>query len=651
MYINFSRFTSAGLTAILLFALTSCGGGAGGTKPQSPVTPTPVVVEPPIEVSPVVNPPVINPPVIIPPVVVPPVVLKPAVLIPDTEEDPTLPSRDSANWDKAVDAARFLSQTSFGATAKDIDFIIKNSKAAWIDKQFSTSQTSQLEFLDKRLIFFGYQPTPAVPYFDDFDGSEGVWRRYIMRQDIWWETAVWGQDQLRQRVAFALSQILVVSQLGADEYARERGFANYHDILAKQAFGNYKDLLLDVSLNPIMGIYLSALNNPKADETLNIRPDENYAREVLQLFSVGLSQLNKDGTPALDSNGNPVSTFDQETIKEFSRVFTGWSLSHTSVFNEMGAYAAPISNTEPMKAYPEFHDAGEKTLLNGEKIAAGKTPLEDVQAALDNIMAHKNVAPFIGKKLIQYLITSNPSKAYVERVATVFDNNGSGVKGDMKAVIKAIYLDDEAQNPPADSLTYYGKLKEYPLLVSGLWRAFKAQGIPVTDKGKSVDTIRYMSGTLNAEQEAFFAPSVFNFYQSEYSPPGKLAAQKLLAPEFQIFNGSSAVLQANLLAKMIYNRDKNDKDLWAGTGQDWGTVNNWNNPPVHAKLNLSEEIALAGSPLQLIDHLNLLLTHGQISAEDSALIATHIGLLSDPLARVYEATFLIAVSPEYAIQR
>ncbi len=636
MPIRISRLLRASLIIISLLTFSSCGGASAGTKSPPPVTQTPVV-KPPV--------------VVTDPVSIPPLVLKPAVLVADTKPDPKLPSRNSPEWNKAVDAARFLSQTSFGATAKDIDYIIKKGKAAWLNKQFSVAQTSQLEFLDKRLTFFGYQPTPAVPYFDDLDGSEGVWRRYIMRQDIWWETAIWGQDQLRQRVAFALSQILVVSQLGADEYARERGFANYHDILAKHAFGNYKNLLLDVSLNPIMGIYLSSLNNPKANEVLNIRPDENYAREVLQLFSIGLNELNNDGTPKLDAQGNPIYTFDQQTVKEFSRVFTGWSLSHTNVFNEAGAYAAPISNTEPMKAYASFHDSEAKTLLNGEVIAAGKTPMEDMQAAINNIMSHKNVAPFIGKKLIQYLVTSNPSTAYVERVSKIFNDNGSGVKGDLKAVIKAIYLDDEAQNPPVDSANYYGKLKEYPLLVSGLWRAFKAQGIPVTNKDKSVDTIRYMSGVLNAEQEAFFAPSVFNFYQSEYSPPGALAAHKLLAPEFQVFNGSSAVLQANLLGKMIYNRDMTDKDLWTGTGQEWGTVNNWNNPPVHAKLNLSEEVAVAASPSALVDRLNLLLTHGQISKEDSALIATHIGLLNEPLARVYEAAFLIAVSPEYAIQR
>lgn len=627
MHVNTSRLMSGVLCVILLFSLSYCGGGA---SKDSPVT---------------------QPPAVEPPVVVPPVVVKPAELLPDLAADPGLPNRNSADWDKAVDASRFLAQASFGATAKDIDYIIKHGKAAWIDNQFALAQTSQLEFLDKRLTFFGFQPTPPVAYFDDQNGGDGVWRRYIMRQDIWWETAVWGRDQLRQRVAFALSQILVVSQHGADEYARERGFANYHDILAKGAFGNYKDLLLEVSLNPIMGIYLSALNNPKADEKLNTRPDENYAREVLQLFSIGLNELNNDGSLKLNTQGKSVDTFNQQTIKEFSRVFTGWGLSHTSYFGELGAYAPPISNTEPMKAYPAFHDVEAKTLLNGQLIPAGKTPMEDMQAAINNIMAHNNVAPFVGKKLIQYLITSNPSNAYVERVSQVFNDNGKGVKGDMKAVIKAIYLDEEARTPPQNSQAYYGRLKEYPLLAAGLWRAFKAQGIPVNYKGNTVDTIRYMNGTLNAEQEAFFSPSVFNFYQSDYSPPGVLAKQKLLAPEFQIFNGSSAVLQANLLAKMIYNRDKSDKSLWTDTGQAWGTDNTWNNPPVHALLNLSEEVALATKPMELVDRLNLLLTQGQINAEDSALITTHISLLSDPLARVYEAAFLMAVSPEYAIQR
>lgn len=626
MNIKISKFKTPSVLAMLLLAV-GCGGGGGGAPASGSVN------SPPAQ----------------PPVVAPPAVMKPAELNPDYSADPQLPARTSPDWDKAVDAARFLAQTSFGATAKDIDYILKNGKSAWLENQFALAQTSQLEFLDKRLAFYGFQPVPPIAYFDDPDS---VWGRYILRQDIWWETAVWGQDQLRQRVAFSLSQILVVSQLSSDLYARERGFANYHDILAKHAFGNYRDLLLDISVNPIMGIYLSALNNPKADEKLNIRPDENYAREILQLFSIGLNELNIDGSLKLNGDGKPIPTFDQDVIKEFARVFTGWSLSETQYFGEFGTYAPPKSNALPMKAYPAFHDSESKRLLNGKVIPSGKTPQEDLEAAIDNIMAHQNVAPFIGKKLIQYLVTSNPSSSYIERVSKVFNDNGKGVKGDMKAVIKAIYLDDEARTPPQSSQHYYGKLKEYPLLVSGLWRAFNAQGVPVIHNGKGFNTIRYMNGTLNAEQEAFFAPSVFNFYQSEYSPLG-LAKQKLLAPEFQIFNASSAVLQANLLAKMIYHRDTNDPNLFKDkdANQSWGAALGWNNPPVHAKLNLSEEITLANSPEKLVDHLNLLLTQGQITAEDSALIAAHIRLLNEPVQRVYEAVFLIAVSPEYAIQR
>lgn len=224
----------------------------------------------------------------------PPPYSSPDVLAPDLQTDPDLPARDSGDWKAAVDAARFLAQTSFGVTAKDIDFILKYGKRAWFDRQLAAPQTHQLKLLDKRLALFGYDP-------DGDDVEPHLWHRMIMRSDIWWETAIWSQDQLRQRVAFALSQILVVSNTGANTYARERGFAQYHDILAKHALGNYGDLLVEISTHPLMGVYLSFLNNPKADPESGIRPDENYAREILQLFSIGLEELNIDGTPKLDN--------------------------------------------------------------------------------------------------------------------------------------------------------------------------------------------------------------------------------------------------------------------------------------------------------------------------------------------------------------
>lgn len=573
-------------------------------------------------------------------------------LQPDTQPDPLLPTLGSADWDRAREAARFLAQASFGVTAKDIDFILANGKTAWLEKQLSTPLTSQVAHLDQRVKTWGFIPVPPNMYYDAATGGE--WDRLIAKHDIWWETVVWGSDQLRQRVALALSQIMVVSHKGNDLYARERGFANYTDILAEQAFGNYEQLLTDVSLNPIMGIYLSSINNPKADPIRDTHPDENYAREVLQLFSIGLEELNLDGSAKLDSNGKPIPTFNQQTINEFARIFTGWTFSTNVIFAEGGEFAywrTPISNVDPMKAFAEFHDSGVKTLLRGEVIPAGKTPEQDLQAAIKNIMAHENVAPFICKKLIQHLITSNPSPAYVARVASVFNNNGAGVKGDMKAVIQTIYLDQEANDIPTESIDYFGKRKETPLVIAGVWRSFKARGIPVKGpNGTWVNTIQYL--TEDPVEETFlYSPTVFNFYQTDYSPPGQLAARKLLAPELQVFGGAAAVNQANLLANLIYRRHYGDKDVYLNTTQSWGANSRWNNPPVKALLNLDTEIALANTPAILVDRVNLLLTQGQISAEHSALIAEHISLLQNPLERVYETIFLIAISPEYAIQR
>lgn len=566
-------------------------------------------------------------------------------LDPDAEPDPALPGPDDSQWSAAVSAARFLAQASFGVTTKDIDLVIKQGAESWFEDQLQQPQSLQLELLDQRIQHFGYS-------LDSNYAEPEYFNRKIMRSDIWWETAVWGKDQLRQRVAFALSQILVVSQQGANTYARERGFAHYHDLLAKHAFGNYEDLLIDISTNPIMGVYLSFINNPKGNVELGIKPDENYAREILQLFSIGLDELNPDGTAKLDSNGNKIPTYNQQHIQEFARVFTGWSLANSKSFAELGIQGFSSNDVVPLKAFSDMHDTGEKTLLNGEVIPAGKTPEDDLRAAIRNIMKHDNVGPFISKKLIQYLITSNPSPQYVARVASIFNNNGSGIKGDMKAVIKAIYFDTEARNITESNQHYFGKPREFPLQVSGLWRAFKAQGIEIKNSaGPSVKTIRYMNDALYEEQSAFNAPTVFNYYQSHFSPPGLLANSQLLAPEFQLLNQSSSVSQANLLAKMIFNRHKNDPDLYTDTGQGWGTVAIWSNPPVKAVLNLDAEIAIANDANALVSRLNLLLTQGQISAEDSQRIANHIRFLKEPLDRIYEAAYLLVISPEYAVQR
>lgn len=571
-------------------------------------------------------------------------------LAPDVEPDPHLPVSSSDDWVNAVDAARFLAQASFGVTAKDIDFILKTNKETWFENQLNQAQSIQLELLDERLKVFGYAPDGN--YLDP-----DLWYRRLMRSDIWWETAVWGKDQLRQRVAFALSQILVVSQQGNNTYSRERGFAHYHDLLARHALGNYEDLLLEISTNPVMGVYLSSINNPKANPELSIRPDENYARELLQLFSIGLDELNLDGTPKLDEKGNKIPTYDQNKVKEFARVFTGWSLAGSNTFAEFGIWGDQPTNVLPLKPFADAHDSAEKVLLNGEIIPAGNTPENDLRAAVRNIIQHDNIGPFISKKLIQYLITSNPSPAYVARVASAFNDNGAGVKGDMKAVVRAIYFDEEARNPPVQDQHFFGKAREFPLMVSGLWRAFKAQGVEVKNaRNTRVYTFRYVNNSLNEEQSAFNAPSVFNYYQSYFSPPGLLSQNQLLAPEFQLLNQGSSISQANLLACMIFNRHKDDPDLFsadlsAGIDQRWGVGLIWADPPLKARLNLTTEIELAQNPGALVDRLNLLLTQGQINTGDTQRIAQHISLLNDPLDRIYEAIFLMAISPEYAVQQ
>ncbi|WP_102794914.1 DUF1800 domain-containing protein [Bowmanella denitrificans] len=574
------------------------------------------------------------------------------VLKPDTQPDPVLPSRQEVDWERAIEAAQFLSRASFGVTAKDIEFILDKGKEAWLEQQLSAPLTSQVELLDSRVEAYGYLAVPPSMYYDS--ATNGEWARMVAKQDVWWETVVWGPDQLRQRVVLALSQILVVSHQGGGMYARERGFANYSDILASQAFGSFEQLLLEVSLNPIMGIYLSAINNPKADPQRGIFPDENYAREILQLFSIGLEELNLDGSIKLDASGNSIATYDQNRVNEFARIFTGWSFSTNIEFAEGGEFAywrTPISNVEPMKAFAEYHDSGAKTLLQGEFIPAGQTPMQDMRSAIRNIMSHPNVAPFISKKLIQHLITSNPSPAYVARVASVFNDNGAGMKGDMKAVIKAIYLDEELALDAHKEQEYFGKRKESPLVIAGIWRSFKARGTPVKGpNGVTIDTIQYL---LNepTEETFLYAPTVFNFYQTDYSPPGVFTQNNLYAPEFQVFGGAAAINQANLLANLIYRRHYADKQLYLNTGQASGANIFWNNPPVKALLNLDAELALADTPGALVDRINLLLTQGQISEQHSKLIAEHIKLLNDPLERVYEAIYLIAISPEYAVQR
>jgi uncharacterized protein (DUF1800 family) len=521
-------------------------------------------------------------------------------------------------------------------------------REAWINEQFNLPQTYHLPLLENRFTEIGWTIAPEV------ETDDGYFRD-LQRSDIWWEIMLWGDDQLRQRVAFALSQILVISNVSDVLYNDTRGIANYQDILATHAFGNYRDLLEAVTLNPMMGEYLSMVRNEKADATRNIRPDENYARELMQLFSIGLVELNQDGSVKLDANNQPIPTYDQTTVKELARVFTGWNMATANQWWEWKDTGD--AEVLPMKPFNQYHDTGEKILFGNKIIAANKTPAEDVDAALDIIFAHPNVAPFISKQLIQRLVTSNPTPEYVSDIAAVFNNNGAGVKGDMKAVIKSILLHPEAVNGHKNLPDQFGKIREPILVMSHLWRAFKATGLQTRFRNGTITAkrIRFLGSSRLIGQRPFGSNSVFNFYRPDYQHPGLIKEQNLYSPEFQILTESMLMAKANTQSTYIFWRDTPSQWLEPIINHDWDLM-----PP---RLNLYAERALVENPSELLDKLNLVLMAGQMSQPMYDTILGHLNnhkvntawdvslqnLATEIL--IYEALFLVLSSPEYAVQR
>ena len=389
-----------------------------------------------------------------------------------------------------VHASQFLARATFGPTSADIDTLatrmnqvgIRRACEEWIDNQFSLPATEHVP------------TTLAMIQSDGFTSTQsGVFiQRY--RYHSWWHAAITAPDQLRQRMAWALSQILVTSEDGAgfsdanpgdlSGEGRWLGPTDYYDTLVSGAFGNYRDLLQNVTYHPVMGVYLSHMRNRR---TNGVRfPDENYAREIMQLFSIGLYELHRDGRLKTDLAGELIPTYDNETIKEFSRVFTGLTFTPDDTRNDSRFFYSGNDFLYPMVMAQHEHDTDPKTLLNGQTIDIDDGDA-DIAAALDNIFAHENVAPFISYRLIQRFVKSNPSRGYISRVAATFDDNGSGVKGDLKAVLKAILLDPEAwrslrvqtmRNPDRVTVTprgtEYSRLREpvlqYTAMLRGLVR-------------------------------------------------------------------------------------------------------------------------------------------------------------------------------------
>ena len=522
----------------------------------------------------------------------------------------------------ASDAFRFLNQATFGATGAEAQRLMSmgdstTAYARWIDDQMNVQPVSlQL-------------PTVQAAYANLANPAQMIGSLNTDRQEIWFRNAVTGPDQLRQRVAFALSEIMVVSQQSTLQnmpYA----LADYYDLLARDAFGDFRRLMQDVSLHPAMGVYLNMLGNQKPDEAKNIRPDENYARELMQLFTIGLVELNVDGTAKTDAQGQPIPTYDQSVVEGFANAYTGWNYSGAATFNQ--ARRSLTNQVLPMQAYPEQHSPLAKKLLQyagaaKPSLPAGQTAPQDLTDALDNIFNHPNVGPFVSRQLIQKLVTSNPSLPYVARVAAVFNNDGAGKRGNLGAVVKAILLDAEAR--PATPGPTDGKAKEPLIRLTGLWRAYNAKAA----------SGQYRIGNINAAfgQGPLQSPSVFNFFSPFYAPPGELSDQGRVSPEMQIATEYQNTTATNTFYNVIF--------AWNSTAQ---------NLPANAiVLDYSAEVALAGDSEALVNRIAEKMLGGQISATLKAEAKAAIERVPATNAgqRVSEALYLVATSPEYVVQR
>lgn len=561
---------------------------------------------------------------------------------PPAAESPEL--RDLVGDPVATDVARFLTQATFGPTEEALLALYEDDAdfAAWIDAQISLPQSEALRRLDAHMRDSDLDPL-------DKSDLDVEWQKRMLVSDVLWETFVHGEDQLRQRVAFALSQIFVISDLSDALFNDARGIVNYHDLMAEHAFGNYRDLMQAVTLNPMMGEYLSMIRNEKADSARNIRPDENYARELMQLFTIGLVALNDDGSVKLDAQGDPIPTYNQDVIKGFASVFTGWMYANAPYWYWGGWIEA--NTIEPMKPFEAYHDTDAKILLNDELLPAGMTAEQDLEAALDNIFAHPNIAPFVSKQLIQRLVTSNPSPDYVSRVTAVFNDNGRGEKGDLEAVVKAILLDPQARR--VDSLTdeQYGKLKEPVLKFTSLMRAFDVLAEqPLNESGTAeTETIRFFWPGYDYGQRTYGSPSVFNFYRPDYAPSNAFDNEDVVAPEFQILTEQNITAASNWGGAVIFNsydflRENCEEELSFESGVGC----------VFARFD--DEIEIARNTGELLDHLDMLMLGGQMSGEMRDVLLDHIEPFNaeqeqERLYRVAEATYLIWMSPEFAVQR
>lgn len=517
--------------------------------------------------------------------------------------------RDAALMQRKVRAAQFLHRATFGPTIEQIDALaarmqqvgVQRACEEWIDEQFALPPTLHLPVVEAMIADDGYTTT-----------TPNVWiQRY--RHHAWWHNSLTAEDQLRQRIAWALIQILVTSQDGAgfndqnpgnvSGKGRWLGPTHYYDMLVEHAFSNYRELLEEVTYHPVMGVYLSHMRNRKSNGTRF--PDENYAREIMQLFSIGLYELQPDGRLKTTSEGELIPTYDNETIKELARVFTGLTFKPSSLTN---FFWSGNDFLYPMEMYQPEHDTDPKTIFG--TVVDVDDGNEDISAALDVLYAHENVAPFISYRLIQRLVKSNPSRGYIRRVARKFNDNGQGVKGDMKAVIKAILLDPESWRSQrvrtlrdpyrvvvTPRSTEYSRLREPVIRYASMLRAVHVKSDYPTGR------MMVLPLDWNWLQEPYKQPSVFNFFLPDFQPPGDLIGYQpsrripngvLVAPEFQ---QKTAVTSNRLINRYIWDISS-QRARFTASGSEYSME-------CHLNFDLEAEKRLATNDQDMVKLLDL----------------------------------------------
>jgi uncharacterized protein (DUF1800 family) len=526
-----------------------------------------------------------------------------------------------------AEIVRFLLQAQFNAPDADIDTIRVQGYDAWLTQQFNAPMSQG-----------GYDWLVSSGNTDPFKGE--FFFNYTS-DSMAWQQLFSSPDQMRKRLALALSEMFVVSVNAFDAFWPGCFTGAYWDLLVKNAFGNFRAMLEDITLSPAMGRYLNTLGNLKEDPATGRQPDENYSREVMQLFTIGLYELNLDGTPKLNAQGKQIDSYTQSDVRNLARVFTGYEYDYTGVrYIQTPFQPYPIPTPENARNRMKLNAANHSNLsatFLGTTVPANTPGATALKTALDTLFNHPNVGPFFAKQMIQRLVTSNPSPAYVQRVATVFNNNGAGVRGDMKAFWKALFMDVEARTIPIAAGA--GKLRE-PIVRAVQW----ARTFNVTTSTGQWNVGDQSSTDYGLSQSPLRSASVFNFFRPGYVPPRTgIAAAGLVAPEFQIHNESTTVAYLNYLSN------------WVRGQFGWGT----NNGNVDIKVDYSVLLPLASNTLALLNWLNMRLTAFQLT--DGTLRAIYSSLNSYPvnanssdavkLNRIYAAVLLIMASPEYLVQK